>query len=172
MKSARSRRVKRVIGIDPCSRGFGFAVVEDDGRLVDYAFVQVRPWRLEKMSVRLAMLVDRYAPVLLVVRQTAGQPQALRRRQIEACIIQLAAKRGLLVAAVSTDELKRRYGVLTLYAVAKSLADSMPELSPTLPEPRQPWTSQNAGLYPLLAAAAALAVVSSGRRLASTEEDN
>jgi len=60
---------KRVLAIDPTSKGFGFAVLEGPTVLIDWGVKHARSDRNAKCLEHAAELVSRYRPEVLVAEQ-------------------------------------------------------------------------------------------------------
>jgi RNase H-fold protein (predicted Holliday junction resolvase) len=87
---------KRVLAIDPASRGFGFAILEGPPLLIDWG---VKNTTRDKKAKSLALtqhLIKRYQPDLLVLEDFAckGSRRRKRIRDLIAAIQKLAQRRG------------------------------------------------------------------------------
>src|SRR5207249_4491100 len=64
---SRAGREKRVLAVDPTSRGFGFAVLEGPDRLLDWGLVHARTDKRARTLEAVADLLERYRPDVLVL---------------------------------------------------------------------------------------------------------
>src|SRR5207249_4460129 len=84
---------KRVLAVDPTSRGFGFAVLEGPGRLLDWGLVHTRTDKRARTIEGVADLLDRYRPEVLVLEEAAGSRRAARIRALLRSVAELARRR-------------------------------------------------------------------------------
>ena len=89
--------VKRVLAIDPTSKGFGFAVLEGPSALIDWGVKRASGDRDVKSLEKAAELIERYQPEVLVVEHAAakGSRRCPRVRQLIEDLIALALDRRL-----------------------------------------------------------------------------
>src|SRR5574337_19513 len=104
---------KRVLAIDPTSKGFGFAVLEGPTVLIDWGVKHVRSDRNAKCLEQAAELVGRYRPEVLVVERTAakGSRRCPRVRQLIEDLIALALDRRLRTRRVSRRQVQRSFSI-------------------------------------------------------------
>lgn len=137
---------RRVLAIDPTSKGLGFAVLEVPDGLVD--------WGVKHASgngaclQRAAALIARYKPDVLVVERTdvSGCRRRRRVRQLVEDLLALARERDLRIRRISRRAVQRRFsagGPATKRQVAVALSERFPELVPHLPRERKPWMSED-----------------------------
>lgn len=137
----------RVLAIDPTSRGFGFAVLEGPGHLVDWG---IRWVRHKNPAVRLDAFNDLlrlYRPERLIVEDCSDGAcrRRARARRFVAELVTVATTSDLAVSHVtigSVHQLFASYGKPTKYNTAKMVAEYFPELAPRLPPKRKPWMSE------------------------------
>jgi hypothetical protein len=152
---------KRVLGINPISRGVGFAVLEGPHELVDWGIRATIRANSEKAVRAIETLVDRYEPNLLAVENWESEG-ARRRPRIEALLdwIVVNERKRLPVRLISHREI-RAIGPLprseTKHGRATLLAERFPELAPFLPRPRKIWDSEDSRMSIFDAAAFAIA---------------
>lgn len=160
-----SRDFFRVLGISPYSRGFGFAVVEDGYRLIDYGLVQVRPWTRARVSAKLtAVLVASQPSVVALLEVTPGRGGRTAWATSEALRLARSFR-------VRWRQLDGRSACLGLANAGGGLEDAIvslfPELEARCPRPRRLWESEDERKHLFLAVA--LSVVS---RIEDESEDN
>jgi len=143
------RSEKRILAIDPISRGFGFAVLEGPRRLIDWGVVHVQTDKLRGCLRRIDELVGRYSPQILVTEDfnTKGSRRRVRVRELVDEIHQQSPEWHCFYRAVSRMQVRRTIRQserATKYEIALSLIEQFPELRPRLPKPRKPWMSEDA----------------------------
>ena len=134
----------RVLSLDPYSRGFGFAVLEDADMLVDWGTSRAWEGGEDGVARRMKAILDRYQPVLIVL-EDAGNRRGRRVVQTLACITELASSRGIAIRQVSRGIVRdalRRLGP-TRHDVVLALSRLFPELEPRLPRRRKGWMSED-----------------------------
>ena len=159
----------RVLAIDPCTRGFGFAVVETRMRLVDWGVARVWGSSTKEFVARIECLIERYQPSGVVLEEVTG----LRRSSRSSSRMQLLAEH-LSKNRVTRAQISRA-AVQTIFAdtgrtkhdIARAVTGIFPELLPHLPPVRKPWMSEDERMPLFYAAALAITAVNislGGRR--------
>jgi hypothetical protein len=161
------RESKRVLAIDPTSKGFGFAVLEGPRRLVDWGVKHASG--NGKCLKQAASLIERYRPEALVVERTDanGCRRRLRVRQLIKELLVLARKRQLRARRIPRRTVLRYFaksGLATKRQIAVALSIRFPELEPYLPPERKPWMSEDERMGIFDAVAFGLAFYESLRR--------
>jgi hypothetical protein len=163
--------MKRVLAIDPLTRGFGFAVLESSDRLVDWGLKGTNAHSRDRNTwclQQLVNLIDLYQPELLLVEDSSAHGS--RRGDRAGRLIQMARnaalKRGIKVRAIPRTKLGHslvRDGTVTKYKIALAIAGRFPELAQRLPPIRKPWMSEDARMGIFDAVALALAFYARAR---------
>jgi len=137
--------VRRVVGVAPTSRGFGFAVLEDGEVLVDWGLVHCRPPEPERVVERALALLARHDPDLLVLQATEVSRYGDRAKRFAVLLEEKARSTGVAVTAISSDAVRRHFAAygLTKNDRAEEMAKRFPELRPRQPGKRRPWQSQD-----------------------------
>lgn len=139
-------RLKRVLAIDPTSKGFGFAVLEGPETLVDWGVKHAR--QAHHVSARIAELIERYEPDVMAVERV-GASGCLRReraRRLIEGLHGLARHRHLRMRQISRQSVQRCFAAgepATKRQIAAALTLRFPELRPHLPPERKPWMSED-----------------------------
>ncbi len=139
---------QRVLAIDPYLRGFGWALLEGPDLLVDWGIYQTKTKRPERALGRIAELLNRYKPDLLVVEDT-GHPGCRRReraRHLIAEIRDMARAGGVAVESIAMADVRdhhRALGTGSKDAIARLIVDRFPELQPILPPRRKNWMRED-----------------------------
>lgn len=157
-----ARSEVRVLAIDPTTRGFGFAVFEGVERLIDWGVVSVAADRNARCLTRLAGLLRRYTPDLLVVEDhtSRGCRRWRRIRDLLHRVHSIAREHGTKTRRISAAGVRRVFADLdttTKHEIAGALASRYPELVPWLPPRRKPWDSEDERMGIFDAAAFAVA---------------
>ena len=139
--------VKRVLAIDPYSRGVGFAVFEGPEGLIDWGLKTTGIADNTKAVRVIEALIDRFQPDVLALEdwESAG---SRRCRRVDLLLNRIASgeRDRLRVQLVSRKQI-RAMGPLpdmsTKYGRALFLAERFPELLPFLPPVRKPWMTED-----------------------------
>jgi hypothetical protein len=143
----RKENARRVLAVDPFSRGVGFAVLEGPDRLIDWGLrTTVRADNAKSARV-IDKLVDRFRPDVLALEdwESAGSRRCVR---VKILLDRVAADEGtrVLVRFIARRDV-RAIGPLpqtgTKRGRACFLADRFPELQPFLPPVRKLWMPEN-----------------------------
>lgn len=170
----RSRR-RRVLAIDPTHRGFGYVVLEEPDRLVDWGLCQQRSGQGSDGVRRVRDLVRRLSPDVLVIEDTRCG-RCRRNERVRDFLDRVAAAtisdvRLCRVAAATVRARFAALGAKNKDAVARILAAQFPELALSLPPPRKPWKSEDermaiydAGAFAMVVARVPVTASSAGER--------
>ena len=135
-----------VLTLYPNARGFAFALFEGQFSPIDWGISEVakRGGRTAACLRRLSILIDRYRPNCLVLRDglSSSKPtQALLQAAEE-----LAERKSVRGCRLSRQDIRRtfaRVGSPTRYAIAKVIAGEVPAFAPLLPPPRKIWNGED-----------------------------
>jgi hypothetical protein len=138
---------RRVLAIDPFSRGVGFAVFEGPDGLVDWGLKTTGRADSSKAVSAIEALIDRFRPDVLALEnwESAG---ARRCDRIDLLLNHIASteRNRVRVRLISPREI-RAIGPLpavgTKYGRACFLTERFPELLAFLPPVRKPWMSED-----------------------------
>ena len=143
--------MKRVLAIDPITRGFGFAVLDGPHSLIDWGLKGTSRWQesRERWCLRqIAELIDFYRPDRVVVEDCVDA-RSRRGKKSEALIDRidkLAGEHRIPVRRISRTGLRRAFTPergCTKYKIALAIAGRFPELAWRLPPVRKPWMSED-----------------------------
>ena len=139
---------KRVLTIDPASRGFGFAVLEGPKRLIDWGVKSARVNKDTRCLKLIEDLIERYEPDIIVVEDyvAKGSRRCWRVRQLIEGILGLASTRNIKARSYSRRKMKAvfsRMGARNKHQMAKAIAKQFTELAPRLPPYRKSWMSED-----------------------------
>lgn len=150
-----------VLGLQPTSRGIGFAVLEGTLRLVDWGVRETKKDKNRDGLRKIDALLDFYDPAVLVLENHHGQGsrRASRIRELLDAITERALARGLPVRHYSRGQVRHffsHYDAQNKHQIATTIAGWLPELALRLPPPRKPWMSEDYRMAIFDAAAFAL----------------
>ena len=174
MKRTKQTNV-RILAIAPSSRGFGYAVLEEQEKLVDWGVKCVQGDKNAGSLAKVEKLIAQYEPLVLVLEDTttSDSRRAPRIRELSRRIIIMASSRNVGVALFSRQRVVQRFfhkAPGTKHALAKILARRFPEeLGFRLPLERRPWMSEDyrMDIFDAVALALTHLLARSGTRTAS-----
>jgi Holliday junction resolvasome RuvABC endonuclease subunit len=139
---------KRVLTIDPATRGFGYAVLEGPNRLIDWGVRETKADKKRRALKLIEGLIDQYQPNVIIVEDYAGKGsrRCPRIQKLINAISKLALQRKIKVKRVSRLDVKRAFlksGARNKYQIAVAIGKRFPELGPRLPRFRKPWMSED-----------------------------
>jgi hypothetical protein len=145
----------RLLSVQPVSRGFAFAVLEGPSHLIDYGVVQLKTYGHEECLRKVAKLVTRSEPSLILIEDLHHPTRRSARATMLLEGIEELARKEKIGRKRSTAA--RRGAVrMTKHQVATKVAERFPELGPRLPAKRRAWMSEDARMGMFVACAAAL----------------
>jgi len=140
---------ERILAIAPTTKGFGFAVLEDETTLVNWGVKSVRGNKNEGALKKIEELFSQYNPTVVVFenyRLTTFRRSA-RVRLFGDELSRTAKAAGIAVKTFSVQDVR---GVFfgaeqgTKHAIAENLVQRFPdELGYLLPRKRLPWTTED-----------------------------
>ena len=154
-------RRRRVLAVDPTTKGFGFAVLEGADSLVDWG---IRICQCDKETSclrRVEELCDRYKPDVLVLEDytARGFRRCRRVRALIRSIGALGLRRNVRARFIPRSRLSAAVASAkagTKGEIARAVAQRFPELARHLPVARRPWNSEDARMAIFDAVALAL----------------
>lgn len=163
---------KRVLAIDPTTKGFGFAVLEGPSDLIDWGVRSASA--IDKNSTTLELiseLIDRYQPEIIVLQDCRqGKWRRCERvRDLLWEVSRLALREKVSVRLISKARMKSVFaelGAKTKHEIAGVIAKRLPELAPRQPKYRQPWQPEdyNMAIFDAVALALTFYESSAARR--------
>jgi hypothetical protein len=137
----------RVLGVDPYSRGVGFAVLEGPDNVIDWGLRTTGRADNGKAARVIEALIDRFRPDVLALEDWGGAGSR-RCRRVEKLLDRIATtkRKRVRVRLISRRQLQRigpLPQVSTKYGRACLLAERFPELRAFLPRFRKPWMSED-----------------------------
>ena len=153
--------VDYVLGLHPSSRGFGWVLFDGPGSPFDWGIADVPSHRNGEVLARVARLLKKYRPKVLVLEDFDGEAakRAIRIRKLGRSITERAERLGIQVRLYSRDEIRKTFvaeNAVTREEIAAAVAKRIDALSPRLPRPRKIWEAEHSNLALFCAAASAL----------------
>lgn len=139
---------KRVLAIDPTTKGFGYAVMEGPGRLIDWGVKGVKGSKNAKSLELISGLIDQYQPDVIVVEDYSGRGsrRCKRIQELITRIIKLGSEKKVRIRNFSPLTVRKAFsesGAFTKHQIATAIAERLPELAPRLPPYRKCWMSED-----------------------------
>lgn len=133
------------LSLDPTSEGFCFVVLAGSETLLDWGCREVVKRRPEEWRRKLAKLIGRYNPELIVLERVEESRRGPWARAFAADVAAFVREHGIEVAEVSRSEVQKAFAESgkTKHEIAVALARLFPELEPRLPRKRKPWMSED-----------------------------
>ena len=138
--------IPRVLGIDPTTKGFAYAVLEGPRVLVDWSVLHVRSPKHANALQRVSILIARFRPHLIAVEDMAGvTKRGARARDLIRGVEMLALTKRVQLRKISRGEVEAALGLeeATKYDIARAISERFPELAPRMPRIRKPWMSED-----------------------------
>jgi hypothetical protein len=143
--------MKRILAIDPLTRGFGFAVLDGPKLLLDWGVRATKPSPkpVERSLREIGRLLEGYSPDRVIVEDCLDRYSRRGRRsqRLIERVVSLAGGRGIPVRRISRGGLRRAFAAeqaRTKYQIALAIVRRFPELAVRLPPIRKPWMSEPA----------------------------
>lgn len=159
------KRGLRVVAIDPCDRGFGFAAFEGRDLLLDWGIAYLKDRSESNIRTYLDEVITRNHPDALVIQEgrpgkpRKGKKQTKAKRLLE-LLEGLADERSLPILRVSRGDIRKAFiRSRNKNQIAETLAALHPELLP-LPRVRRLWTNEAERMHIFDAVSLAFAALS------------
>jgi Holliday junction resolvasome RuvABC endonuclease subunit len=143
----RSSQKELVLAVFLSAKGFGFAIFDGPGSLVDWGVKGVCGQKKNAQSLRkVRELLTFYRPDVVVLEDCDGRGsrRTKRIRKLIDAIATLVAKGRIAAASFSRAEVRTCFGRTTKRQIALAIARDFPELEPWLPPVRRIWMSEDA----------------------------
>jgi Holliday junction resolvasome RuvABC endonuclease subunit len=138
-----------ILGISPSARGFGFAIFEAPGTLIDWGVKSVSGDKNAEAFAKVVDLISHYQPDSIAIEDTTLRKsrRTIRIKKLNEQIVSVAKTRGVNIALLSRQQIQQFFfvhGVGTKHALAELLAERFSEeLASRLPPKRRPWMSED-----------------------------
>jgi len=144
-----------VLSFYPSSRGFGFVLFEGPLSPFDWGVKEIRgPAKNRRILKHLERLIDRYAPIVLVLEDWTDEAFQRIDRIVELykSVLALAKRKLIPVVRIAMTRVREFFAyrnALTKYEIALHIAKIIPAFSYQVPPKRKTWMSEDArqGLY-------------------------
>ncbi|MDA2933537.1 hypothetical protein MYX82_04255 [Acidobacteria bacterium AH-259-D05] len=143
-----SEEQKRLLAVDPITRGFAFAIMEGPNALLDAGIKHIRQDKNTGCLRRIAELLEHYQLDAVIVEDHNGKGsrRCLRVQRLIRAIHHLAAKSNIATYSFSREKVRNafsRFGAFNRYEIATAIVDHLPQLAPRLPPPRKLWMTED-----------------------------
>lgn len=157
----RAAKEHRVLAIDPTTRGFGFAVLEEPDYLIDWGVKGARQEKNVRCLAKVNNLIKQYQPSVVVLEDCTAKHsrRCSRVRELIQSIVKLASKSNIKTRCFSPLQVRQTFsasGASTKHGMAAAIARQFSELASIIPPPRKPWMSEDCRMNIFDAAALAL----------------
>jgi hypothetical protein len=138
----------RVLAIDPTTKGFGFAVLEGEKKLVEWGTREANGNKNGSCLSEIGNLIRLYQPGVIVVEDCESK-HSRRSRRVKDLVRQITrAATGWRVklCRVSRLAVKRLFsplGAVNKYEIAKMITQQFVELALRLPPQRKSWMAED-----------------------------
>lgn len=145
MKRGKKCEDARVLGVDLCAKGFGFAVIENVKHLVDWGVTHVWSRNAQEFLIRIERLIERHRPVLIVTEEIPFKKARRGARTLTACLEHFARERRIRFVRCTRAQIRSAFRETgeTKHDIAVALAKEFPELESRLPRRRRAWESED-----------------------------
>lgn len=155
----------RVVAIDPCDRGFGFAAFEGRDLLLDWGIAYLSDRSESNIRTYLEDVITRNHPDAVVIQEARpGKPAKgkiqTKAAQLVALLENLADERSLPIRRITRADIRKAFvRSRNKNLIAETLAALHPELLP-LPRARKLWTNEAERMHIFDAASLAFTALS------------
>jgi hypothetical protein len=151
-----------VMSVFPSAHGIAHVVFEGPNAPVEWGICDPHGDRKKHKAIRrIAALVERYSPDILILRDRTGI--RLKRNWRHATLVEalekLARRKGIAIARFSRHQVRQSFGSLgssTRYAIAQAIAKQVPIFETYVPPIRKIWQTEDRRMGMFDAAALAL----------------
>lgn len=139
---------RRVLAVHPCTRGFGFAVLEDRQTLLDWGRKEVRRDKQARSLEQIKLMLEYYHPDVVVIEdyQARSCRRCLRVRELIRDIAALAKEHRISTRSFCRRDVRTAFSdstTVTRYAITGIIIQRLPALAPWRPPVRKPWMSES-----------------------------
>ena len=156
-----TRQYDIILAFYPNARGFSYVVFEGSLSPVDWGMSDVPGKEKARRCLRrLSLLLDRYEPDVLLIRELSERFRKGRTAKLLAASEEAARGRGILTAALSRKQIRDAFAYLgspSRYAIVEAIAKHIPMLASYAPPVRRIWNGEDRRMGLFDAAALALA---------------
>ena len=164
--STRSIREPRVLAVAPFVSGVAYVVFNGPWLPIDWGIKWIRSDKNEEGVIKVARLIDKYKPNVLVFEDHRGLGSR-RAKRVELLldeISELAKREKIEPRGYSRGQIRKVFsdcGAVTKYDIAKAITVQYPDFAPKLPAPRKIWLPEHPNMSIFDAVSLALTYFSS-----------
>ena len=159
--STKSIREPRVLAVAPFVSGIAYVLFNGPWLPIDWGIKWIRSDKNKKGSEKVAGLIRRYQPDILVFEDHSG-PGSRRAKRIETLLDdmrEITKREKIEPRGYSRGQIRdvfSAHGAITKYDIAKAIAEQYPDFAPKLPGPRKIWLPEHPNMSIFDAASLAL----------------
>ena len=163
----------RILAVSLSSRGFGYAVMEENSRLIDYGKKIINKKKNARSLVQIEKLIARNQPTALVLQDVnaKGSRRVPRIKRLHRNVVALAKHHKIKMGKISGTELRTALlgdAKETRHEMAEILAQQFPdELASRLPPKRKFYNSEDARMDIFMAVAISISYKTPASKLPS-----
>lgn len=133
-----------LLSIYPNNRGFGYALMEDPQKLLDYGIVTIRPLCNGRILKRIEKLLDYYKPTLVVTQdyKCTHARYGKRNKALIEAIVELAQRKNLDIHSYTRIQIRdvfEQFEARTKHEISRKIAEWLPEVAYRTPKLRKLW---------------------------------
>lgn len=133
------------LALYPYYKGFGFAVMENHTKPLEYGVIrQKHRFQLQSAVTRIDKLMDFYRPVLILVQDYKFKDT--NAAKLISKIVQIAEVKNIKLYQYSRQQIRdvfEVFGATSKYRIAAKIVEAIPELAPRMPRIRKMWENED-----------------------------
>lgn len=145
MKDKRTTEI--TLSIFPNARGFGFALIENAGQIIDYGIANIKERKREDYLKRFQLILDHYLPTVVILEgyevEHKKNKQTVKLMQDFQNFCKEKNIRCERYSRKKIQEIFRFFDAESKYEIALVIVRWFKELAICLPEPRKAWEPEN-----------------------------
>lgn len=136
-----------IISLYPYSRGFGYAIMENPLKPMDYGVVCPRyRYHALKLLDKIEKLMDFYRPVIVLVQDYGYANKTTRAKKLIDGIIKMAERKNIKLYQYARQQIRdvfETFGATNKWLIATKIAEAIPEVAHRIPRPRKMWMNED-----------------------------
>lgn len=138
---------KLVVALYPNKIGFGYCVMENPRKLIDYGSIKITPINNKKVMFRIKKLVDFMLPSFIILQNPNGKHNRTGKRtqRLIGTTKQYAKENNLKLVQYSRDDIRNvfeQFGKKSKYEISHFLVTEFKELKVRAPKIRKVWEGE------------------------------
>jgi hypothetical protein len=135
----------KIISIHINGIGFGYVVLNEKGKIIDYGMVAIQPMSNDKCLKRIKEIVSYHQPEALILENDKNSKKSERVKNLTKRISNYG-KNDLKITRYTKEEIQNTFEIFKAknkYERSRKISEGYPELKSKLPERRKAWESEN-----------------------------